>query len=102
MDPVTVRIATNEAIFRRVNEEIAAAPGRFESADFVCECGEPECHDQITLPLSRYSQIRTDDLVFFVAPGHEAPAAEAVIERNDSYLLVRKPEETRPVLDQFE
>jgi hypothetical protein len=102
MEPVEVRIATNEAIFRRVNEEIAAAPGRFDSAEFVCECGEPDCHEQISLPLVRYKEIRTDDLVFFVMPGHEAPKAEKVIERHEDYLLVRKGEETRPVLEQFE
>lgn len=102
MDPVTTRIATNEAIFRRVNEEIAASPGRFDSAEFVCECGEADCHDQICLPLTRYKEIRSDELVFFVAPGHEAPKAERVIERGDEYFLVRKPEEARPVLDQFE
>lgn len=102
MDQVEVRIATNEAIFRRVNEEIAASPGRFDSADFVCECGEPDCHEQISIPLDRYQEIRGDDLVFFVMPGHEAPKAETVIERHEDYLLVRKGEETRPVLDQFE
>lgn len=102
MDAVDDRIATNEAIFRRVNDEIAKAPGRFDKADFVCECGEPECHDQISLPLTRYSEIRTDALVFFVAPGHEVPKAEQVIERAEGYLLVRKPEEARPVLEQFE
>lgn len=102
MDAVDTRIATNEAIFRRVNDEIANAPGRFDSAEFVCECGEPDCHDQISLSLSRYSEIREDRLVFFVAPGHEAPKAETVIERAADHLLVKKPEESRPVLEQFE
>jgi len=102
MDPVKDRIATNEAIFRRVNERIAASPGRFDTADFVCECGEPECHQQIPLPLDRYREIRTDPLLFFVAPGHEVPKAETVVERHDDYNLVKKPEEARPVLEQFE
>ena len=68
----------------------------------MCECGEPACHDQISLPLDRYAAIRSDELVFCVAPGHEAPAAERVIERGDGYLLVKKPEEVKPVLEQFE
>ena len=102
MDAVDTRIATNEAIFRRVNDEIAKDPGRFESAEFVCECGEPECHDQISLPLSRYAEIRQDRLVFFVAPGHEVPKTETVIERAADHFLVRKPEESLPILEQFE
>ena len=102
MDPVETRIATNEAIFRRVNDEIAAAPGRFDSAQFVCACGEQECHEQISLSLDRYAQIRSDELVFFVAPGHEAPKAETVIERNEDHHVVKKEEGARPVLEQFE
>ena len=101
MDTIDARIALNEALYRDVNENIrkAATDGRHADAHFICECGDPGCEDRIALPMDAYHSIRESELHFFVKPGHEMPRAESVVERHKDYLVVRKPEEARPVLE---
>ena len=101
MDAIEERIAVNEALFRDVNENIrkSATDGRYEDAHFICECGNPACEERIALPMDAYRSIRKDELHFFVKPGHEIPLAETVVERQHGYLVVRKPEEARPLVE---
>ena len=56
----------------------------------MCECGEAECSEALTLSLAAYEAIRGDATRFGVLPGHEKPHAESVVERHDSYLVVEK------------
>ena len=101
MDTIEERIAVNEVLFRDVNENIrkSATDGRHEDAHFICECGNPGCEERIALPMDAYRSIRQDELHFFVKPGHEIPLAETVVERQQGYLVVRKPEEARPLVE---
>lgn len=98
MDPPELppeQIARNEEIFRHVNEAIEAGrwPGEGGSPiAFRCECGELRCSLMIELTSSEYERIRSHPRRFFVAPEHELPEAENVVERHGRYLVVQKPE----------
>ncbi|HXO08150.1 MAG TPA: hypothetical protein VN880_08960 [Solirubrobacteraceae bacterium] len=92
---IQLRTARNEAIFRDVNEALRAGhwPGE-ESAPiaFRCECGQLGCSRLIELTAKEYERIRDHPRRFFVAPDHQVPEAETVIDRRDDYLVVEKRE----------
>ena len=99
----TRRIARNESAFRELNEGLEQnvhrdrAPGRY--AGFVCECGHADCEATVRMPLAKYEEIRRDDRLFFLVPGHEAPDAEDVIGEGDGYLVVRKHDDVADLVD---
>jgi hypothetical protein len=92
------RLARNEAMFRSVNERVeeVVQPGPTETIDFLCECGDAECVEKITLTREEYESIRMDGAQFAIVAGHEIPAIENVVRRADRFLVVRKhPEEAQ-------
>jgi hypothetical protein len=96
MDPREERIAKNEALLREVNDRIEDV-GRHlqvlpdgEQLDFRCECGRPECEELISMPVSAYEHVRSDNDRFAVVPGHDDAEIERVVERTESYLIVDK------------
>jgi hypothetical protein len=91
------RVGLNEALFRRVNEEIEAlneALGTPDSMSVICECGDGQCMERIEIRLVDYEQVRADPLLFIVVPGHVIPDLESVTERADSWEVVRKVDGT--------
>jgi hypothetical protein len=86
------RLARNEAMFRSVNERVeeVVQPGPAEAIDFLCECGDTECVEKITLTREEYESVRADGAHFAVVAGHEIPAIESVVRRADGFLVVRK------------
>jgi hypothetical protein len=88
------RAARNEALFRRVNERIEDVNEAFattgEHGEFVCECADGECTEQIQLALSEYEAVRSVPTRFFVKPGHVLPEAERVVEEHNDYAVVEK------------
>ncbi len=102
MDAIDERIALNETLFRDVNENIrkGASDGRHQDAHFVCECGESGCEERVPITLDAYRAVRDHRLHFLVKPGHEIPRAETVVERHSRYVVVEKPPETEPVLEE--
>lgn len=96
MEERTRRIGLNEAVFRRVNEEIEALAQRFQLTDHVldliCECGDARCADRIQVPRHEYVELRADSRTFAVVAGHEAPDVEEVVRRHRGYDVVRKKE----------
>jgi hypothetical protein len=87
------RIAANEAAFREINEAIERGQWPGEARDvaaFRCECAQLGCNELIELPIGEYEQIRRHARRFFVAPGHEAPEAETVVETRAGYVVVEK------------
>lgn len=88
------RISVNEALFRRVNEQIQGltrwfeAPGDDLSA--VCECGYAECHQRVQVPVTVYERARADASQFIVIPGHEIEEVEDVLETAESFSIVAK------------
>lgn len=87
------RLAQNEVVFRTVNEAIEQKAIELGGADdyaFICECSAATCFERIVLTLREYEEIRREGTRFFVAPGHEDPALELVVETRPSYLVVEK------------
>lgn len=86
----------NEAVFRDVNERIQDVAVAFELGseplDLICECGDAGCVARIAVSRPEYDRLRSDPHLFAVAPGHEAPDVEEVVERKSGYDIVRKRE----------
>jgi hypothetical protein len=86
-------IARKQSLFREINERIDEL---IESADLqeeltiFCECGTDKCYGQITLIEAEYEQLRRVPTHFAVLPGHDLPAVERVISKNERYLVVEK------------
>jgi hypothetical protein len=95
-------IARNEALFREVNERVEEVSGRapLEAIDFLCECGDAECTESIALVTHEYEDLRSDPLLFAVAPGHEIEDVEYVVSENDRFRTVRKREEAAGIARQ--
>ena len=87
------RVAQNELIFRRLNEQIRKVErdSAHESLDAVCECADKQCFAHLAIPLAEYERVRRDPRWFAVAPGHELAELETVVERHESYVVVEKP-----------
>jgi hypothetical protein len=95
MDERERRIVANEVLFRQINEEIDALErGMAAIADktlhVVCECGNLRCEERIVVPLADYERVRSDSTLFIIAPGHEFPSTETVVEEQDHFHVVRK------------
>jgi hypothetical protein len=89
------RIAENEALFRAVNERVAAweERDRAEAVElYFCECADTECNEKVKLRNSDYERVRSNSALFFVVPGHETPDVETVIESHSNWNVVEKSE----------
>jgi hypothetical protein len=87
-----LHIAKTESRFRDVNERIAASADEvgLPQADLVCECADPECGDRIEASLEDYERVRADGALFVVAPEHQVPEHEEVVESQPGYRVVEK------------
>lgn len=85
-------MARTESAYREVNEAIAKTAARFQAdeADFVCECSDPECAHRVTAGLEDYERVREEATQFLLAPGHETPTVERVVERAPGFQIVQK------------
>ena len=61
-----------------------------EGVNFTCECGRAGCAEPIAMTLAEYEAIRAESTRFAVAPQHEQPEIEIVIEQRPSYFVVEK------------
>jgi hypothetical protein len=96
--PRDERLVRNEALFRQVNERLKELGESFsvvaERADFICECSNERCTDQISLTLADYERVRSDPTHFVVKTGHEFPRIERVAyELADGLLVVVKTQD---------
>jgi hypothetical protein len=58
---------------------------------FQCECGNTSgCHARVRMSLAEYERVRAGRRSYAVAPGHELPDVERVLERSERYLVVGK------------
>jgi hypothetical protein len=95
-DESSKRKGANEALFRKVNEQILRLTEELEDArqpetwEFVCECSRLECSERIALSPGDYEAVRVDAARFLVAPGHDDPSIEHVVEKNAGYWIVEK------------
>ena len=104
----TERQASNEAVFREVNERRAAADRNAQQSwaesgelfEFVCECGvEGGCEGRVEMTLAEYDAIRKQDDRFAVVPGHESSELETVVQRHERYLVVDKVQELERLVE---
>ena len=88
------RIGLNEAVFRQVNERIEDVAETFqpraERLDLICECGDGECVQPITMTPAEYEHVRSDAHQFAVYPGHVINDVESIVERREGYDIVAK------------
>jgi len=97
-EPMKVRIAKNESMFRATNEAIELEAESMgvgaNPVPFVCECPDPSCIEIVELTLVEYEEIRTGPSRFFVVPGHQALAVQAnaavVLEERDGVCIADK------------
>lgn len=80
-EPMKVRIAENEVMFRAANERIESeAQSRrmfVFPASFLCECPDPSCTEIVELTLEEYEEIREGPTRFFCSrpPGARGSGA---------------------------
>jgi hypothetical protein len=92
------RAATNQALFREVNERVKDVNERFRVftplGDWVCECANDWCAERIEMTSEEYEHVRRAGARFFVAPGleHVWPDVERIVERRSHYWIVEKIE----------
>jgi hypothetical protein len=88
------RVGLNEAVFREVNERIEDLAERFDledqPLDLVCECGNGDCTERISMSHSEYEEIRADAKQFAVFPGHLFNGVEEIVAHRNGYDVVRK------------
>jgi hypothetical protein len=86
------QLARIESAFREVNEAIAKTADRVDAdeVDVICECADPACAERLTIPLEEYESVRAGAARFIVAPGHEFPSIERIVEDHDEYAVVEK------------
>jgi hypothetical protein len=85
------RFARNEAIFREVNERVADVKDtEARMTDFLCECGNLDCVEELSLTDAEYMKIRSNSATFAVVPGHVLEDVETVIEETDRFQIVEK------------
>lgn len=81
-----------ESDFRDANAELVEAlpGGERKPISFVCECSARDCAQPVVMSLLEYDAVRVEDTQFVVAPGHDVPAIEDVVDRRPGWWVVRK------------
>ena len=59
--------------------------------DFVCECSDSSCVDQILLTPAEYADVRAHPTRFFVVPGHEREDNKRIVQQTDRFVVIEKP-----------
>jgi hypothetical protein len=95
--PKATKLGRNETLFRQVNERLKELGEGFsvvaERADFICECSDERCAEQVQLTLAEYERVRSDSRWFLLVRGHERPEIESVVwEIGENVLVVQKLE----------
>ncbi|MEO6513144.1 MAG: hypothetical protein ABIR37_00510 [Candidatus Saccharimonadales bacterium] len=108
--PSEHRLAENEAIFRRINEQVQAGydetnklarednQPEFKVPDvsattplqFYCECADESCAKRLAISLQDYQEIHQNRKRFVVVPGHEVLSVETVVSELPAYTIVEK------------
>jgi hypothetical protein len=109
MDERLERKARNEALIREVNERIVQVDKAAEEAnvgpeepffEFLCECGGDDgaltCVEHVQMTIEEYEQVRSQDDRFAVYPGHEHEELEAMVARNERFVVVDKRPAAEP------
>lgn len=87
------RIGQNEALYRLVNERIddlQQSWGGSDELSIICECGQVECTQQLTVTRSVYEATRAVPSHFLARRGHEVEEVERVIEAHGDAVKIEK------------
>ncbi len=87
------RLASNEVVFREVNEGIRRGqwPGEPSGpVSFRCECARLGCNLLVELTPAEYEEIRSHPRRFMMIDGHQVPELERVLERREGRVVVEK------------
>jgi hypothetical protein len=90
---LAARLERRERIFRHVNERIRELAATFdfgEPLQMFCECTHRTCDARLTIDHDHYEEVRVLGTRFFVAPGHEQPGIETVVEQREGYTVVEE------------
>lgn len=93
------RAATNESLFREVNERIEDISGDASFTQFICECEDQQCDEHVSMTVEEYEHVRAEGNRFLVLPGHTSEDVDEVLESTDRYLVVRKLGAAAPVVE---
>ena len=90
-----VRIASNESLFREVNDRIEELAifhdfGASSRLGLVCECPNLDCTASIELTVAEYEDVRFHADRFAIAPEHDVPQFEVIVARNGRYWTAEK------------
>lgn len=89
--------AHNEALFRRINEEISAEYGRsasgLDTRLYLCECSDSECAESVELRTEEYERVRSHPTWFVLKPGHGDHDIERIVQTDDRFVIVDKIDE---------
>ena len=93
------RLAQNEVRFREINE--AAQPQRETQGEgrFVCECADRGCMAWVEVSLADYAAVRAHPRRFIVAPSHEIPDIETIVDRKPGHYVIEKPESVSHIVE---
>jgi hypothetical protein len=93
------RLAQNEARFREINESAQPRRETQGGGRFVCECADRGCMQWIEVSPADYAAVRQHPRRFLIAPSHEVPDVETVIDRKPGYFVIEKPEEVAHIVE---
>jgi hypothetical protein len=91
--------ARNEILFREVNERVEEINDRLDGKSdelamvFVCECGNTDCNEQVTMSRAQYEALRANPLHSAVLPGHEDMRIARVVGQHQGFLVAEKKRE---------
>lgn len=89
-----MRVHENPAfLFRRANEIVRKRAGAFGVAGtvpFICECRDGQCLERVELSTDEYDGIAAHPERAAIAPGHEDPELERIVERTDRFAVVER------------
>lgn len=108
--PSERRLAENEAVFRKLNEQVHIGfeeTNRLAREDnqpefhvsyqrfnrplhFYCECSDEKCAKRIRISVGEYQRIHESRDRFIVVPEHDVEHIEKIIDKNDDYWTVEK------------
>src|SRR4051812_11628052 len=80
----------DESFVREVNERIAALRPSGMFVEFACECARRGCTAAVVLGMDEFDSVRRTPGRYVVAPGHQAPAGERVVDACDRYAVVER------------
>ena len=93
MPDASAREARRQTKTRAFNEWIEGANesmGLAGATAFRCECGDGSCSHAVPLTRAEYELVRAHPTRFAIAPNHENPESDRVVEEHERYTVVEK------------